>query len=206
MNNLKDHFTKKEICHFVMIDKYFKKCSQEMIIKMINIIEGTDKISLRILDWFVTRYAKRGIDFTKDGEVFDIHINYKAQLKTYKKRYFDPFRRKNKFNYTFDINGEKKILTTTIGQLNFFSWAISNNIIQYVALNFSNIVSIMNVSNKEEKKKKLLVKQQQDKSKDKINIVENDNSDAEVEEDSESEHNDDSDNSNTDDELTLSFD
>ncbi len=186
IQNIKNQFTKKEICYLSMIDKYYKKCPHDMILKMIANIEGTDKISLRILDWFVTRYAKRGIDFTKDGEIFDIHINYKAQLKTFKKRYFDPFRRKNKFVYTFAIENEQKILSTTIGQLNFFNWAISNNIIQHVAASLPQIISIMNLSNKEEKKKKL----------NKSNKSDNSDSDA----------SDPSSYDETIDDMTLSFD
>ena len=154
-NDLKTFFSKKEMCYYVMIDKFFKKCSEDMIIKMINIINGEDNISLRILDWFVTRYAKKGIDFTsKNGDLFDVHINYKAQLKSYKKKYFYPFRRKYKFNYHLTINGEKKTLLTTIGQLNFFGWAISNNIINFVDQYLQQITKAMNLSNKEDKKKK----------------------------------------------------
>src|SRR4029079_13835419 len=105
-------------------------------------------------DWFVTKYAKRGIDFTKNGETFDVHINYKAQLKSYKKRYFDPFKRKKKFNYTYIIDGEEKFLYTTIGQLNFFRWAINNDIINFVEKYLPQITKAMNISNKEDKKKK----------------------------------------------------
>lgn len=148
-------FTKKELCYYKMIDKFFKKCPEDKIIKMLNIIDGQSEISLRILDWFVTKYAKKGIDFTKNGETFDVHINYKAQLKSYKKRYFDPFRRKKKFNYKYIVNGQEKVLYTTIGQLNFFRWAISNEIINFVERYLPQITKAMNISNKEDKKKKI---------------------------------------------------
>ena len=103
---------------------------------MIDIVEGQSDISLRLLDWFVTRHAsKQKIRFDKydvsnnsdkfDKRVdrcFNVHISYKAQLKSYKKKYFDPFRRRKKFKYYFDK--EKTVhLCTTIGQLNFFRWA-----------------------------------------------------------------------------------
>ena len=148
-------FTKKELCYYKMIDKFFKKCPEDKIQKMLSIIDGQSEISLRILDWFVTKYAKRGIDFTRNGEIFDVHINNKAQLKSYKKRYFDPFRRKKKFNYKYKINGEEKILYTTIGQLNFFRWAINNEIINFVEKYLSQITKAMNIQNKEDKKKKI---------------------------------------------------
>lgn len=147
-------FSKKELCYYKMIDKFFKNCPQDKIIKMLNIIEGESEISLRILDWFVTKYSKRGIDFIKNDDIFDVHINYKAQLKSYKKRYFDPFKRKKKFNYKYVINGQEKILFTTIGQLNFFRWAINNDIIDFIEKYLPQITKAMNLSNKEDKKKK----------------------------------------------------
>ena len=209
MNNLniiednkyaKTKFTKKEMCYFSMIDKRFKKCPEDMVVKMMDIIEGADNISLRILDWFVTRYAKKGVFYTKDGELYDIHINYKAQLKSYKKRYFDPFRRKDKFTYTFTINGESKDLLTTIGQLNFFDWAISNNIISYVALCLPQITKAMNLSNKEDKKKKAL------KIKKKVELSDSSSQSEKMDStDSDSEALNKDDNDQKDD-LTLSFD
>lgn len=148
-------FTKKELCYYKMIHKFFRQCSEKMLIHMHNIIDGESEISLRILDWFVTKYSKRGIDFTRtDGDVYDIHINYKAQLKSYKKRYFDPFRRKKKFNFKYMVNGEEKVLYTTIGQLNFFRWAINNGIITFVENCLIQIVKAMNTATKEEKRKK----------------------------------------------------
>jgi hypothetical protein len=153
-------FSKKEICYFTMVDKFFKRCPSEMITKMINIINKTDSISLRVLDWYVTRYAKKNMENLessngKDCEAcFDVHINYKAQLKSYKKKYFDPFRRKSKFDYKFMIDGKEVVLVTTIGQLNFFSWAIKNGIIGFVDKQLTPITKAMNTSNKEDKKRK----------------------------------------------------
>jgi len=140
-------FTKKELCYYKMINKFYKNCSDVNITKMINIIDSKSEISLRILDWFVTKYSKR-------GEIIDVHINYKAQLKSYRKRYFDPFRRKKKFNYKYKVNHNEHTIYTTIGQLNFFRWAIDNDILNFVEKNLSGIIKAMNTSNKEEKEKK----------------------------------------------------
>jgi len=61
-------------------------------------INGNSKISLRLLDWFVTRHAKRhSISYFINDDKFNVHISYKAQLKSYKKRYFDPFRKGKKY-------------------------------------------------------------------------------------------------------------
>lgn len=148
-------FSKKEAFYYKMIDRFFKDCTEEQIVKMLNIINKESEISLRILDWFVTRHSKKKIDFDlNNDEIFDVHISYKAQLKSYKKTYFDPFRRRKKFYYNYDKNNTKKQVYTTIGQLNFFRWAISNNIIEYVEKNLTQLTKAMNSSNKEDKKKK----------------------------------------------------
>ena len=139
-------FTVKELCYYSMIDKFFKDCAQNNITNMIDIIEGKSDISLRILDWFVTKYSKKKIDYgNKDTEIFDVRISYKSQLKSYKKRYFDPFRRRKKFVYYFKNN---KSISTTLGQLNFFKWAVSNNVISYVEKNLKHISKEMNTDNK----------------------------------------------------------
>lgn len=153
--NPQTFFNRKELCYYKMIDNFYKKCPEDAIVKMINIIEGQSEISLRVLDWFVTKYARKGVDIPKEGyDSFDVHINYKAQLKSYKKRYFDPFRRKQRFSYKYKVNNETKVLETTIGQLNFFRWAISNKVIGFVETCLAQITKAMNTSNKEQKKKK----------------------------------------------------
>jgi len=150
-------FNKKESMYYVMIDKFFNTCSAEQINKMIDIINGNSEISLRVLDWVVTRYAKKKIGFNNGtDDFFDMHISYKAQLRSYKKIYFDPFRRRNKFNYHYDPKNKQNKILTTLGQLNFFKWATLNNIILFVENNLQAITKAMFVSNKEDKKKKLL--------------------------------------------------
>lgn len=157
-----EDFNSKETCCYKDVDKYFKKSGIEVIKKMIDIIEKESDISLRILDWFVTRYSNKFNTSYKlsdaDTDEINIHISYKAQLKSYKKRYFDPFRRRQKFNYYYDAYdkfNKKKYILTTIGQLNFFRWAFSNNVIDYVEKNHKIISKAMNKSNKEDKKRKI---------------------------------------------------
>ena len=89
-----------------------------------------------------------------DKEYFSINIMYKAQLKSYKKTNFDPFRRDRKFLYNYDKSDDKKQVITTLGQLNFFKWAISNNIIECVEKHYPAIIEAMNKSNKEDKVRK----------------------------------------------------
>lgn len=142
-------FNEKELNYYIMINEFYSMCDKKLIEIIIDIIEGKSKISLRILDWFISRFSKTVILFNSSNENnCDIHISYKAQLKTYKKKYFDPFRRHNKFFYFYDKN---KYVLTTLGQLNFFKWMICKNILSYVIDNINNIINNMTLSNKKYK-------------------------------------------------------
>ncbi|CAH6421797.1 Hypothetical protein KVN_LOCUS484 [uncultured virus] len=163
------NLTSKEKLYYKALDKFFKNLQPNDIQKMFEIIEGSSRISLRLLDWFVTRYAnifKVTFDL-ENNERFNVHISYKAQLKSYKKRYFDPFKRRKKFIYVYTSENIIKKLCTTIGQLNFFRWAFSNNVIHYVEENYNKILECMIKSNKEDKKRKSKLIKKENKDKDK---------------------------------------
>ena len=127
---------------------YFKDI--ENLNSMIPIIVGKSSISLRILDWFVTNYAKKN---NISYDVFDrktnsmkkliVHIDYKSQLKAYSKKYFDPFCRRERIVFTDTNNNE---FLTTAGQLNFFRWVIDNDILYYIYNNLKTIEADMNNS------------------------------------------------------------
>ena len=78
----------------------------------------------------------------------------KGQLKAYSKKNFDPFCRRERINFFYNTD---KSITTTVGQLNFFKWAIDNNILDYINEHLEKIDSDMNLNIKrhdETKKKK----------------------------------------------------
>jgi hypothetical protein len=160
--------SQKQFRYYKMIDKYFKTCDPVLVDKMVKIINkdkhDKDCISLRVLEWVVTKCSKKNIDVKiDDKEYFSINIMYKAQLKSYKKKNFDPFRRDRKFYYNYDKKDSTKTVITTVGQLNFFKWAISNKIIDCVEKHYETINNAMNKYNKDEKTKKL---KKVDKTKD----------------------------------------
>ena len=121
---------------------------------MLPIVSGNSKISLRIIDWFVTNYSKKkntsllrsNCSETEDIKQFLVFLNYKAQLKSYTKKQFDPFCRRERINFYYDINNNNKYIETTVGQLNFFRWAIKNNVIEYINDNIDDIEKDMNSS------------------------------------------------------------
>ena len=172
----------------LLIDLTKFYCHEKNIIKFKNIVENKSKISLRLIDWFVTNFSKKNqtmypIREYKDKEensktnqtetnsntdnaepimfsdYFCVFSNYKGQLKSYHKRNFDPFCRNIRIHFYYDNNN---FIITTVGQLNFFKWAIENNILNYIEQNVKVIEEDMNlianiknksVSNKSCKKK-----------------------------------------------------
>ena len=117
--------------------------------KLLNYLK-VDKISLRIIDWFVTNYSKKYdsmyILYDRNGKQlnpFNVFHSYKSQLKSYSKKFFDPFCRRNRIKYKYN---DTDILSTTIGQLNFFKWAINNGVIDYIKDNYKEIEDDMNES------------------------------------------------------------
>ncbi len=117
--------------------------------KLINYLK-IDKISLRIIDWFVTNYSKKYDSMYTRNDIngnkinpFNVFHSYKSQLKSYSKKFFDPFCRRNRIKYPYN---DSDVLSTTIGQLNFFKWAINNNVIEYIKDNYKNIENDMNQS------------------------------------------------------------
>ena len=136
--------------------------------KLIDYTIGEQKVSLRIIDWFVTNYSKKNNvfyevykdknnnpTFTSDDNnldnQFNVYYSYKSQLKSYSKKRFDPFCRRDRILFTYD-NGKK--LETTIGQLNFFRWAIEHMVIEYIKNDYHTIENDMNISYNVVKKKK----------------------------------------------------
>jgi hypothetical protein len=121
---------------------------------ILPIINGQSTISLRILDWFVTNYSKKFniiYNVANNPNPFNVYLDYRLQLKAYNKKYFDPFCRKNRIIFYYP---EKMAIKTTVGQLNFFRWAIKNDIIKYVSENLNNIIEDMTTIYQEKKKEK----------------------------------------------------
>ena len=153
--------------------------------KLLEILKEEDnKISLRIIDWFVTNYSKKNniyysifetptkkktfvCENNKIVKQFNTYHAYKSQLKSFSKKKFDPFCRRDRI--TFDCNGTS--IETTVGQLNFFKWAIDNLIIDYIKNNYLEIEDDMNTCynsvkiQKKEKKEKNERKRRQELSK-----------------------------------------
>ena len=122
--------------------------------KMLSVINGETSISLRIIDWFATNYAKKhytvyDLQNTTPQKRFKVYVDYKLKLRAYSKKRFDPFCRWDRINVPYK-NGT--YIQTTLGQLNFFKWAIENEVIRYIQENYTTIESDMNIRNNTSRK------------------------------------------------------
>ena len=88
------------------LHKYYNNKSN--INKLLEVLDDHNKVSLRIIDWFVTNYSKKNNIYylifetpnkkktflQKNNSLlkqFNTYHSYKAQLKSYSKKRFDPF-------------------------------------------------------------------------------------------------------------------
>ena len=136
-------------------------CKQELIVmslqifyaqrkdlpEIMELLQGTSIISLRLIDWFVTNYAKRhNIGYIIGSQEFMVYMSYKSQLKAYSKKLFDPFCRRERI--MFSLPGTDQFVTT-VGKLNFFRWAIEKNVIEYLKTNRVTVETEMNAHMKQ---------------------------------------------------------
>jgi len=141
-------------------------CKQELIIaslqrfysgrqdldEIVELLKGTSEVSLRLVDWFVTNFAKaHSTSYILNGQEFVVYMNYKNQLKAYSKKLFDPFCRRERIS--FQIPGHDAFLTT-VGKLNFFRWALEKGILDYIKGHQPEIEKEMNTAMKEQTKQK----------------------------------------------------
>ena len=162
--------TQKELLMKTLLEFY----KGDNLIRFVSIIQGgnvikmeqdkgeIDKvnkqnISLRIIDWFVTNYSKKYFIVyeqsvgTMGDYRFKVYNDYKLKLKSLSKKLFDPFCRWDRITIPVDVD---KNIETTIGQLNFFKWAIENRILEYIEEHYQEIESDMNLFNSASKRRK----------------------------------------------------
>jgi hypothetical protein len=133
--------------------------------QLLSVINGECRLSLRSIDWFITNYSKKHniyylVHETREGfpteehlghktRNFNVHQSYKSQLKAYSKKRFDPFCRRDRIEFQLSVG----MVETTIGQLNFFRWALANSVTDYIFENKATIEKDMNACLKEIKLK-----------------------------------------------------
>jgi hypothetical protein len=146
--NIVSHTTQNELILSNL--KEFYVSNKSYLERMLNIITGETKMSLRIVDWFTTNYSKKYFTvYNLNGERFKVYTDYKLKLKAYSKKRFDPFCRWDRIQIPFTPD---TFIETTIGQLNFFKWAIENKVLEYIEANYDAIENDMNSRNSANKR------------------------------------------------------
>jgi hypothetical protein len=114
--------------------KFFEQ--KEHIDRLLPIINRTSSISLRLLDYFCVNYSRSTqVVYMIADKYFDVYSSYKIQLRTFSKKRFDPFKRNTRMTYPH----ESGRFETTIAQLCFFKWCLTNNVLDYVEKNIAAI-------------------------------------------------------------------
>ena len=108
----------------------------------------SSRLSLRLLDWSTTNWAKKNnviLKTYRNGieENINMYFDYKAHLKAFSKRSFDPFCRRERIMLKFECDTEGKTYISTTAQMNFFKWAIASGVLDYCEENFQEIENDM---------------------------------------------------------------
>ncbi len=113
------------------LDKFYS--DPENFRRVEEVLSGKSRLSLRLLDWFVTNYSKKyNVSFmAKGNRHIIVYLVYKSHLKAYNKKMFDPFCRWKRIQF--------RGLDTTVGQLNFFEWAIQDEVLDYLDTHYDEI-------------------------------------------------------------------
>lgn len=125
--------TTSEQCIECICDWYTKHRIDNILVP---IITKKAVVSLRLLDWLVTNYAKQhSVRFQSTNGLsaaFHVHGEYGRMRTLWKRRLFDPFRRRR--DQSMDLyftDGHGVHYVTTVAQLNFMYWAITYNVHRY---------------------------------------------------------------------------
>ena len=116
----------------------------ENFAKLLPVLMQTSPVSLRVLDWSTTNWSrKRTVMLTTRRNGFEENINmfldYKANLKAFSKRSFDPFCRRERIMLTFDADPENRTFVSTVAQLNFMKWAVEAGVLDYCRDNLAEL-------------------------------------------------------------------
>ncbi len=136
-------YSKSEIILQSLYQYYLKDNNNNLNI-ILPILLGQSKLSISLFNWFITNHIKKNnVNIKIKDKEIDLYLQYKLQLKSYKKILFDPFSRSKRIKFYLD-NTLEKYLITTIGQLNFFKWIIDNGVIDYILLNYDELKNYNN--------------------------------------------------------------
>lgn len=117
-----------------------------------SIVNQNGDTSLRVLDWLCTNWSKSNniccID--ESGNLFNIHQGYRLALSYFRRRNFDPFRRRLRCTVQHPAGD----VESTVGQLNYLEYCHRHGILKYAAEHAAEIEENMNAATCHSKKRK----------------------------------------------------
>lgn len=137
-----------------LLDFFSKESNFQTFVDVV--VLKTKNIPLRLLEWFVTNYAKKNdvsYDIKRPSgriEHFGVYRSYRAQLKGSKKKEFDPCCRGQTITLEYESPNDHitTLFETATCQLNFFKWAIENLVLNYVETHYDVIYHDMRDNSK----------------------------------------------------------
>ena len=98
LNTDKKTFTNLNSRYVVLMNKIKEFYSNKQNLdELTSIICDNSNLSLRVIDYFVTNYARENeIMYRQTKDNFMVYYSYKSQLKAYSKKQFDPFCRRER--------------------------------------------------------------------------------------------------------------
>ena len=142
----------RQVRRLTEIAPYFDEAT--LLRLLVPVATATFDVSLRLLDYCCTNYAKKTrVVICEDGFAMHLFSFYKDWLRHYRRRCFDPFRRRERICFLSPL-GDGEWLDSTVAQLNFLRWADIYKVIAYVRRNLQAIEQDMMVTLTESKKRR----------------------------------------------------
>ena len=143
--------TSRERALLRQLEKEYTPKIAEDVLK--PLLTKTSPVSLRALDWAVVNWAKQHNVICSSllpGQVTNVHHAYRTTLSYWKRKLFDPFRRRSRIG----VRIGDKVYDTTLGQANFAIWTYRTGVLGYVLGNIEAIESDMNAVSQRQKRER----------------------------------------------------
>lgn len=153
-----------------MLINFYRNGTFETVV--LPIIRLQNPLAIRDIDWLVTNYSLAYPVVYQDPTrnvpaPFNVHASYERHENDWKKRLFDPCARGPRI--MFYAGGEQ--YETTIGQLNFFKWAIEHGVIDWAVQHKDEIRHHHQVTDAARKK---LIEEQPNREKKRMRLTHTD--------------------------------
>lgn len=119
---------------------------------LLPLVRQSSPVSLRVLDWAVVNWSKqRNVVVSSartPGAWTNVHQAYREMLHHWKRKLFDPFRRRTRIRVRCEPDEWEE---TTLGQANFALWAYQSGVLAYVLGHVEAIEQDMNAVSQRQK-------------------------------------------------------